>query len=283
MLKATFIGAASDVETFGFCSGAESLFSSAGNFVAKATFQAVNHGTFQAAMTAISGGKFWSGFAAGAMSSIASSTWGVGNNSQWQGLGGKLADKGAGIIAFGTVAGGAGAALTGGNFWQGAITGLVVSGLNHAMHQMDSFGSEGKDPKLPEVQKFKNGVKIKGADGKVYQVHNSEWVKLDGVLIDVSSANLGYGSNENAINMPHEPLMVDRAIHRANLKLHFNNVVNGKSIASSAFLEYLVKGNLPKYNFWSTVALGTYNFFDGMYNQYNLNLQHDKTAALFSK
>jgi hypothetical protein len=42
------------------------------------------------------------------------------------------------MIAFGTVAGGAGAALTGGNFWQGAVTGLVVSGLNHAMHQMGS-------------------------------------------------------------------------------------------------------------------------------------------------
>jgi hypothetical protein len=77
--------------------------------------------------------------------------------------------------------------------------------------------------------------------------------------------------------------MVDRAIHRANLKLHFSNVVNGKSIVSSAVLEYMVKGTLPKYNFWSTVALGTYNFFDGMYNQFNLNSQHDKTAALFSK
>ena len=85
-------------------------------------------------MTAISGGKFWSGFAAGALSSIASSAWSGGSDSQWQGIGGKLADKGAGIIAFGTVAGGAGAALTGGNFWQGAVTGLVVSGLNHAMH-----------------------------------------------------------------------------------------------------------------------------------------------------
>ncbi|TRX37021.1 hypothetical protein [Flavobacterium restrictum] len=26
--------------------------------------------------------------------------------------------------------------LAGGNFWQGAVTGLVVSGLNHAMHKM---------------------------------------------------------------------------------------------------------------------------------------------------
>ncbi|TQM39473.1 SprT family zinc-dependent metalloprotease [Flavobacterium branchiophilum] len=41
-----------------------------------------------------------------------------------------------GTIAFGTLSGGAGAALTGGNFWQGAVTGLVVSGLNHAMHKM---------------------------------------------------------------------------------------------------------------------------------------------------
>ena len=47
-------------------------------------------------------------------------------------IGDNLGD--AGMIAFGTVAGGAGAALTGGNFWQGAVTGLVVSGLNHAMH-----------------------------------------------------------------------------------------------------------------------------------------------------
>ena len=38
------------------------------------------------------------------------------------------------MISFGTVMGGAGAQLTGGNFWKGAVTGLVVSGLNHAMH-----------------------------------------------------------------------------------------------------------------------------------------------------
>ena len=30
--------------------------------------------------------------------------------------------------------GGVGSSLTGGNFWQGAVTGVFVSGLNHAMH-----------------------------------------------------------------------------------------------------------------------------------------------------
>lgn len=133
LAKATFIGAASAAVTFGIGSACSTI----GNFFVRAGVQAVAHGTFQGGMTAISGGKFWSGFAAGALSSIAASAWSGGGTGEWQGIGGKLADSGAGMIAFGTVAGGVGAQLTGGNFWQGAATGLVVSGLNHAMHQMD--------------------------------------------------------------------------------------------------------------------------------------------------
>lgn len=37
---------------------------------------------------------------------------------------------------FGTVSGGLSAELSGGNFWQGAATGLTVSGLNHVMHKI---------------------------------------------------------------------------------------------------------------------------------------------------
>lgn len=69
--------------------------------------------------------------------SLASSVYSGGsmaNGGSWKGLGGTYGNSGVGMIAFGTVSGGAGAALTGGNFWQGAVTGLVVSGLNHAMH-----------------------------------------------------------------------------------------------------------------------------------------------------
>jgi hypothetical protein len=164
LLKATFIGAASAAVTFGIGTGAENLFTT---FSSKAAFQAVAHGTFQGGMTAISGGKFWSGFAAGALSSIASSAWG-GGTSQTEGFSaennwaygaktihhaGLGAGTGtAGMIAFGTVAGGAGAALTGGNFWQGAVTGLVVSGLNHAMHKMGDFDSEGEGEDPPKYK-----------------------------------------------------------------------------------------------------------------------------------
>jgi hypothetical protein len=66
-------------------------------------------------MTAISGGKFWSGFAVGAASSIAFSVWNVDMNGDKEGLGwaNNTRKSGAGMIAFGTVSGGAGAALTG--------------------------------------------------------------------------------------------------------------------------------------------------------------------------
>ena len=56
------------------------------------------------------------------------------------------------VSAFGTVSGGAGASLSGGNFWQGTATGLTVSGLNHTMHKMGNEG-EGEDP--PKY-KYKN-------------------------------------------------------------------------------------------------------------------------------
>ncbi|MRX40069.1 hypothetical protein GJU43_12350 [Flavobacterium sp. LC2016-23] len=39
-----------------------------------------------------------------------------------------------GTIAFGALSGGVGAELTGGNFWQGALTGGIVAGLNHVLH-----------------------------------------------------------------------------------------------------------------------------------------------------
>jgi RHS repeat-associated protein len=132
LLSATFIGAASAAVTFGIGTAAGNMFT-ASQWIVKAGFQAVAHGTFQGSLTMITGGKFWNGFAAGALSSIASSAWSGGGN--WKGISGDFGKSGFSQIAFGTLAGGAGAALTGGNFWQGAATGLIVSGLNHYAHK----------------------------------------------------------------------------------------------------------------------------------------------------
>ena len=137
LAKATFIGAASAAVTFGIGTAAGNLFS-ASQMISKAAFQALAHGTFQGTMSGLQGGNFWTGFAPGALASVASSAFSWDGNGTAKGLGwgSSVRDSGAGMIAFGTVAGGAGAALTGGNFWQGAVTGLVVSGLNHYLHEM---------------------------------------------------------------------------------------------------------------------------------------------------
>ena len=76
------------------------------------------------------------------------------------GLGGSHADNTYGMVAFGTVMGGVSAELSGGNFWQGAITGLVVSGLNHAMHKID----DGEiDPPTKKKEKLTTDDLKKGA------------------------------------------------------------------------------------------------------------------------
>lgn len=65
---------------------------------------------------------------------------------------------------FGTVSGGLSAEPTGGNFWQGAAIGLVVSGLNHVAHKM----SEPKNEQIKLIYDKENDkiseVKTKNSD-----------------------------------------------------------------------------------------------------------------------
>jgi hypothetical protein len=138
-----------------------------GNFFVRASVQALAHGVFQGGMTAMQGGNFWNGFAAGSISSIASSLWQGGFNHEGldakgnminptKAFGGIGGTSGASMIAFGTIAGGAGAALTGGNFWQGAVTGLIVSGLNHAAHAIGEENTKNKITKAVNKMKAEN-------------------------------------------------------------------------------------------------------------------------------
>ena len=99
------------------------------------------------------------------MSSIAASFWQGGTDTtagprgtrisvKGTGFGGIGAGTGAiGTLAFGAIAGGAGSALGGGNFWQGAVTGLIVAGFNHLMHDGDPPKGK-KAPSLKEANEF---------------------------------------------------------------------------------------------------------------------------------
>ena len=69
------------------------------------------------------------GFVSGMLSSVVSSVVQTGGSSF-------MGNGDAATMFFGTVSGGLSAELTGGNFWQGAATGLAVSALNHVAHRM---------------------------------------------------------------------------------------------------------------------------------------------------
>ena len=179
------------------------------NFYTRMAVSALAHGVFQGGMTAASGGKFWAGFAAGAVSSIASSFWQggtdniknpvTGNMESVAGTGmvGIGAGTGAvGTIAFASIMGGAASALAGGNFWQGAVTGLIVSTFNHVMHQIKQKKDliarmkkgnidPGGNPNFSDagVEKMNNGVE--GLD-EAYNAAGSPKVKFDST--DMSEA-----------------------------------------------------------------------------------------------
>lgn len=159
VIQSAIIGAISGAVTFGIGEHASTI----GNFYYRASYSALAHGMFQGTLTGVQGGNFWQGFAAGAISSIASSVWQGGDSfrksgnincpdfaNDFKGIGSMIGFNGKGsMIAFGTIMGGAGAAMSKGNFWEGAVTGLVVSGLNHA------FDHANEEPKL-KGGKFNN-------------------------------------------------------------------------------------------------------------------------------
>jgi hypothetical protein len=142
-LMSAFIGGISGFVSFGVGEAVSTI----SNLTAKISVQALLHGINQGMLSGVQGGGFWSGFASGSMSSIASSFWSgaesIVDNGDYtmsrtyiNGIGGKFSQSAIGTIVFGSIMGGAGAAMSKGNFWQGAVTGGIVAGLNHTMHEM---------------------------------------------------------------------------------------------------------------------------------------------------
>ena len=171
-LKSVFYGAVSGAVTFGigtlFSSASPSLFTELGRGLA--------HGFSQGFLSLVQGQDFTSAFASAALGSLGAYGYGkaVGN----------FASKAAGQILFGAVAGGVGAELTGGNFWQGVVIGGVVAGLNHGIHEIESPIQENQQKKTWD----RNG------DGKVQKGEADKWFLVDGkgksITVDGKKINL---------------------------------------------------------------------------------------------
>jgi len=148
----------------------------------------------QAFFAGIQGGDPAVGFASGALSSAASSLWvGVGpDNGGWHGIGGCAGSSDIGMVSFGVIMGGAGASLTGGNFWQGAATGLVVSGLNHLAHRISAKTTLTEQ----DIKKIKD-VYPSGDPNDPNFVHKDKIYEMIGGDIYKDYLLNGYDSNGN--------------------------------------------------------------------------------------
>ncbi len=141
------------------------------------------------------GAGFLSGAAGGFFGSLGATAWG-GAGGKWKGIGGDFGRSSVGTIAFGALSGGVGAELSGGNFWQGAIAGGIVSGLNHVMHMMSDDG--GIDPPMKGAKDSKVTVigpetPIQNPDGspntRAYNCHSYAW---EGSMGDPSDPSNSY-------------------------------------------------------------------------------------------
>ena len=118
--------------------------------------RALAHGYSQATISGVFGSdvsNFGSSFAAGAVSSL------VGSGLQAAGL------KGLPLLYFGgALSGGVAAAITGGDFLEGAATGLIVTALNHGFHEafdnLTSQGQQKQNQQKTEEQKKENNCKV---------------------------------------------------------------------------------------------------------------------------
>ncbi|QQQ73183.1 RHS repeat-associated core domain-containing protein [Chryseobacterium indologenes] len=136
--KATFTGAISGAVTFGI----GSLFSGAGGCITAVSqviketvgqigfvmIQAGTHAIAQGILSSVQGEGFLSSAASGFFGSLGASAFGA--------IAQGAANTTVGTVLFGALSGGIGAELTGGNFWQGALIGGIVAGLNHKLHDV---------------------------------------------------------------------------------------------------------------------------------------------------
>jgi hypothetical protein len=95
----------------------------------KVAFQTLAHGHLGGVMSGMNGGTYGQGFLSGAAGSLI----GGGASTLFQNSGPVL--QALGTVSAGALAGGIGAEIMGGNFWDGARNGAISAGLNHFAHK----------------------------------------------------------------------------------------------------------------------------------------------------
>ncbi len=121
--KAALIGGIGGAFSFGIGQAAQGM-----SGFGKVAFQTLAHGHLGVMMSGMSGGSYGSGFLAGGFGSLAATGTGALLQNAGKGI------QGFGMIGSGSISGGIGAEIGGGDFWDGFRNGAISSGLNHGIH-----------------------------------------------------------------------------------------------------------------------------------------------------
>lgn len=164
--KSVGIGSVSGLVT----GGVGKFFGSGGDFLREFT-RGLSHGLTQGGISALGGDNFWNGAASGALGS-------------WAGSGFRKIPKfgvsKGGASVFGSLAGGLGAAATGGNFLKGAAIGLMNVQLNHLAQNYIFFSK--KEDGFVYMQNKQESEKVEiagtsatpeGEEGEVFWYRNT--------------------------------------------------------------------------------------------------------------
>ena len=263
-LKATFFGAVGGAVTFGIGSifqTSQGAFTALGSVLDKAgvlpLVQAGAHGISQGVLSLMQGGDFLSGAAAGFLGSLGASGFGI--------IAGEAANSAVGTIAFGALSGGIGAELTGGNFWQGAITGGIVAGLNHAMHMGDPPGRERRRFRQRENNRSRVGSGSLLFDARGQELL-SHWLNGSGTDLSFTDGTWGSYMRDNSIIKDY---LTTRATSEASYMSGSGRT--SYSYASGNMNFEIQNGYLTGYemlhgtNYFSYSVTGTYNASSNSY------------------
>ncbi|AKH95793.1 VCBS repeat-containing protein [Elizabethkingia anophelis] len=166
-LKAGLFGGISAYAAFGIGEIFKTAVESFGNVL----LQAGLHGLSQGVLGFVQGESFTQSFISGSLGSLGASAF--------KSLAGNFANNIGGTVLFGAIAGGIGAELSGGNFWQGATIGGIVAGFNHAVM---------RDETLQDVQDYE-------------QDNNGSYYKTQAELEEYITKNIGdFNKIENSLN-----------------------------------------------------------------------------------
>jgi len=147
--KSAGIGAISGAATF----GVGELFGGTGTFMNEVG-RGLAHGLIQGGTSVIDGGDFWNGFASGALGS-------------WAGHGASalgITDTKLGKLAFSTISGGVGSWAAGGDFMEGASSGLMVGLLNQLQHDVQTKQQQKEATRKYIRSQIENNTKLTWED-----------------------------------------------------------------------------------------------------------------------